>query len=226
VSRRQLGAGYTALTPASLQAVALLAGEGVGLEPVYGGKAFAGLLAELPKGATVLYWHTARRGPLPIATDWKEHLPAELRRRLEAGEGPSRRWLVATGAAAIGVGVLGARTSGYGRYPGWEGNVLRAWEAEVLRAVAEAVLPPAPLTEAQLDALPARTDAFLVAMSPESRLEVHGLFALVEQATGLDGALSRFTRLAPAERLAFLARLESLGDLPAVAAREIGRAHV
>lgn len=221
ISRKQVGRGYTIPTPAGLQAVALLAGEGIGLEPVYGGKAFAALLAEVPKGKQVLYWHTARRGPLPIEANWRDHLPAALRARLEAGEGPSRRKLIAAGAAVATVGVIAARTRGYHHYPAWNGAVLQAWEAEVLRAVAEAVLPPAPLTAAQLDALPQRVDAFLTAMTPESRLEVHALFGLIEQATAIDGDLSRFTRLTPEDRLSFLRRLESLGALPSVASRGI-----
>lgn len=220
ISRRQVGPGYGVPTPASLDAVRLMGEAGVAIEPVYGGKAFAALLTELPKGRRVLFWHTARRRPLPVDPAWRDHLPAPLRARLDGLQNPSRRWLLAAAAGAAGATLL-ARTRGYGRYPTWDGVVLTAWEAEVLRAVAESVLPPAPLAEASLDALPARTDHFLRGMSPEARLEVHGLFVLIEQATGLDGDLSRFTRLSPADRLAFLARLESFGSLPAVAARGI-----
>lgn len=51
VSGDQLGAGYGASTPAMVDAVRLMASrEGLLLDPVYGGKAFAGLLAEISAG--------------------------------------------------------------------------------------------------------------------------------------------------------------------------------
>jgi L-cysteate sulfo-lyase len=51
VSGRQLGAGYGVSTPAMIKAVRLMASqEGLLLDPVYGGKAFAGLLADISAG--------------------------------------------------------------------------------------------------------------------------------------------------------------------------------
>jgi L-cysteate sulfo-lyase len=51
VSGSQLGAGYGVPTPAMVKAVRLMASrEGLLLDPVYGGKAFAGLLADISTG--------------------------------------------------------------------------------------------------------------------------------------------------------------------------------
>jgi D-cysteine desulfhydrase len=51
VSGRQLGAGYGVSTPAMIKAVRLMASqEGLLLDPVYGGKAFAGLLVDISAG--------------------------------------------------------------------------------------------------------------------------------------------------------------------------------
>lgn len=51
ISGSQLGAGYGVSTPAMVEAVRLMAGqEGLLLDPVYGGKAFAGLLADISAG--------------------------------------------------------------------------------------------------------------------------------------------------------------------------------
>jgi D-cysteine desulfhydrase len=51
VSESQLGAGYGVSTPAMIEAVRLMASqEGLLLDPVYGGKAFAGLLADISAG--------------------------------------------------------------------------------------------------------------------------------------------------------------------------------
>jgi len=64
VDDRQVGDGYGVPTPASTEALALLARrEGILLDPVYTAKAAAGLIArirsgELHAGQTVLLWHT------------------------------------------------------------------------------------------------------------------------------------------------------------------------
>lgn len=51
VSGRQLGGGYGVSTPAMIEAVRLMASrEGLLLDPVYGGKAFAGLLEDISAG--------------------------------------------------------------------------------------------------------------------------------------------------------------------------------
>jgi len=64
VDDSQVGGGYGVPTPASTEAVELLARrEGILLDPVYTAKAAAGLVAriragELAAGQTVLFWHT------------------------------------------------------------------------------------------------------------------------------------------------------------------------
>src|SRR5437588_77683 len=51
ISGSQLGAGYGISTPAMVKALRLMASrEGLLLDPVYGGKAFAGLLADISAG--------------------------------------------------------------------------------------------------------------------------------------------------------------------------------
>lgn len=68
VDDSQVGDGYGVPTPASREAIELLARrEGIVLDPVYTAKAMAGLIARLRAGAfdaheTVLFWHT---GGLP-----------------------------------------------------------------------------------------------------------------------------------------------------------------
>lgn len=60
----RIGAGYGQPTPAVIEAIRLLAGlEGILIDPVYTGKAMAGLIAavrsgELRSDAQVLFWHT------------------------------------------------------------------------------------------------------------------------------------------------------------------------
>lgn len=214
VDRSQIGPGYGIPTPASWEGVAMLAEAGVTGEPVYGGRAMAALARHAPPGARVLFWHTVRSGPLPLDPAWRDRLPDALRRRLETTPVSSRRTFIA--GALVAAGLTLVRTSGYDAYPDWDGAVLYAWEAEVLRAVAEAVLPPAPLDARLLDAVPANVDRFVRALPPAGKLEVHALFAAVEQLH-----LTRLTRLPPADRLAFLADLAALGSLPAIAARGI-----
>jgi len=64
VDDTQVGAGYGVPTPASTEAIELMARrEGILLDPVYTAKAMAGLVARLRTGAfaageTVLFWHT------------------------------------------------------------------------------------------------------------------------------------------------------------------------
>lgn len=58
------GAGYEIPSPAATEAIQTLARtEGIFLDPVYTGKAFAGLLdyvktGKIPQGSTVVFWHT------------------------------------------------------------------------------------------------------------------------------------------------------------------------
>lgn len=64
VDDTQVGSGYGAATPASIEAARLLARtEGIVLDDVYTSKAMAGLIAQVrsgrfPTGQTVLFWHT------------------------------------------------------------------------------------------------------------------------------------------------------------------------
>ena len=73
----QLGAGYGALTPAGIDAIRLVARtEGVLLDPVYSGKAMAGLIADARAGRVdgpVVFWHTGG-GPSLFAAGWGEQL--------------------------------------------------------------------------------------------------------------------------------------------------------
>jgi 1-aminocyclopropane-1-carboxylate deaminase/D-cysteine desulfhydrase-like pyridoxal-dependent ACC family enzyme len=64
VDDRFLGDGYAVLTEAEREAIRLAArSEGILLDPVYTGKAMAGLIAmvrcgEIDPGERVLFWHT------------------------------------------------------------------------------------------------------------------------------------------------------------------------
>ena len=75
----QLGDGYGAFTDAGVEAIRLLAGtEGAVLDPVYRGKAMAGLVADARAGridGPVVFWHTGG-GPSLFAAGWGERLLA------------------------------------------------------------------------------------------------------------------------------------------------------
>ncbi|MDR1712431.1 MAG: pyridoxal-phosphate dependent enzyme [Propionibacteriaceae bacterium] len=78
VADHALGAGYGVPTDGMREAVRLLASrEGILLDPVYSGKAFAGLLSELRSGTgvaayeRVLFWHT---GGLPSVFPYRAEL--------------------------------------------------------------------------------------------------------------------------------------------------------
>jgi len=206
IEHGHVGDGYGVPSAAADTAVATLVSQGINAEPVYGGKAMAALLASPPRGKRVLFWHTARRGPLPVDPRWRERLPASLQRRLDGGRG--RRALLAGGLAVAAI--VAIRTSGYPDR-GFTGAVLAGWEAEVVRALGEAV---ATVDHDPAEAV-ATVDHFLTGLSPMARAEVHGLLALVEHGLGVQ----RFTSLAPAARRDALARLAALGSLPAVASR-------
>lgn len=229
-----VGKAYGHPTEASCGACDLLGGHGLRLEPVYGGKAFSALLAALDQGGPdrpkrILYWLTSHAGELPTVDDWRARLPARLGRHLAraeaSGRGPSRRGLLIGGAAAAAlIGV--ARTTGYGdALPDWQGHELSRWEAQVLVAAAEAVIPDTPgLLPADGPSgaeVAANVDRYLRGMPAPMRAEVHGLFVLVEQGTLLGGRLSRLTKLDPAQRRAFLEGLGRRGGLVSVAARGI-----
>ncbi len=222
VDRSHLGRGYAASTPDGTAACATLAEEGIALEPAYTGKAMAGLLQDLRegriRGGTVLFWLTCRRGPLPSDPAFATRLPAALQRRLAGGQPllPRRRVLgIAAGTLIAGAGI-GLRLTGYPPWTGWSGAVLTRWEAWVVTAAAEALLqsPGDPATAAVAE----RVDRFLTGMPSPVLQQVHAMLALVEHGTPLGGRLPRFTRLGPAERVAFLDGLEARGGLLAQAA--------
>jgi D-cysteine desulfhydrase len=222
VVRGQLGAGYGIPTAQSLAAVEVLRQEGVPIEAVYTGKAFAALLADASSGRTpqrVLFWNTVRRSPLPHAPDWREKLPARLNKHIDGAASPvrvGRRVVLGGGLAALGA-VAVARMTGYPALPGWTGAVLAPWEAHVL-AAATPVLAGTSSVDGLVVA--ANVDRFLVTMSRALQLEIHQLLGLVEHGTTPLGLrLSRFTRLPPDAREAFLLSLNARGGLMAQAFR-------
>lgn len=222
VDHSQLGPGYGIATAQSLAACEQMPQGGPELEAVYTGKAFAALLADLSssRGALkrVLFWHTARRGPLPAAEDWRTRLPPALAARLERSSSRPRlgRRLVLAAGVASAAG-LGLRLSGYPSLPAWRGQVLSEREAFVLAAAAEAVLGPlggpTPLIVA------ANVDRYLSGMPDALQTEVHQLLVLVEHGTGLGLFASRLTKLPVEAREAFLSSLSTRGGLLAQAWR-------
>ncbi len=222
LDRAHLGRGYGVPTPASLAAVDLARAFGLPLEPVYSGKALAALRAQAPRGEHVLFWVTPRRaGPLPAAPDWRDRLPPALARRLAApADAPrlSRRRVLVGGAAALALGAV-VRTSGYPDRPGWRGRTLGSWQAHVLAALAEALLPPAPDAGAFAQ-VPAAVDRFVAGLSPGLRAEIHLLVGAVEHGTPLaDLHLRRLSNLSPEARRAHLEGLAAAGGLRRTMAR-------
>lgn len=240
-----VGPGYSVPTPGSWRAVAELRERGLPGEPAYTGKAWGAMLDHVAgpgRGKNVLFWATARRGPLPIHPDWRERLPPALARRLERRgvvSGPlpdsgeredrprsgalSRRGLLWGGAALLAAAGGWRRLSGYAAFPAWEGALLWAWEAEVLAAAAEALLPPAPINPELIQQIPLRADRFLASLPEHGRREIHALFALIEHGTALDLSARRFSRLPTGARLSFLDTLGAtpLGHLAARGLRDL-----
>lgn len=222
-----VGKGYGHPTPASLGACADLAEHGLGLEPVYGGKAVSALRGlESGRGGRVLYWLTSHRGDLPTVDGWRDRLPPALTRdlaRAAKGRGPSRRRLLVGATAAAGVLAVG-RTTGYGGGAP-AGRVLAGWEAQVIAAAAEAVLPdeagPLPADGPTAWEVAANVDRYLSGMPKRMTLEVHGMMGFLEQGTVIGGGLRRLTNLRPPARRRFLETLSSLGGLPAQASRGV-----
>jgi D-cysteine desulfhydrase len=220
VDRRFAGAGYAVPSGAALDACDRLAPAGLALEPIYTGKAMAALLASArASGASrVLFWQTKRGALPPPDPAWRDRLPRALAHRLALAEDPARlarrRVILGLGALATAVGA-GVRLTGYPALPaGFRGLVLAPWEAHVVRAAAEALVPPAG-DAAVIAAVPARVDRYLVGMPPPMAREIHAMLALVEHGTLLGGRLARFTRLAPEERARLLSRLADAGGLAA-----------
>ncbi len=218
IDRRMLGPGYGHATEDSLRERAALSVHGIGLEPVYGGKAMAALRADAPdaRGERVLLWLTSHR-TLPRREGWESRLPPALRRRLHAarsGRVGRRRWIIASGASAAAL-ALGLRVGLHRSVEGWRGRVLFEWEGAVLSAAADAIVPAHPGGAipggVSPDAIAVNVDNYLVGMPDAMQVELHGLFALVEHGTSLGGDLGRFTRLGPAARRDFLRALADRG---------------
>ena len=115
-------------------------------------------------------------------------------------------------AAALTVAVT-ARMTGYAPIPGFQGEVLSLWEASVVLAAAEVLLPhdaePAELLE-----VPRRADRFLVGLSPALQRDVHGMLAIVEHGPIATGrSVARFTRLSLQDRDIYLTGLSASGGL-------------
>jgi D-cysteine desulfhydrase len=223
--RDQLGPGYGVATEGSLAACARWASDGVGLEPIYSGKAMAGLMAAAPSlDGPVLFWLTPRRpGPLPAAPDWVDRLPRALRRRLAPGGERAltrRKVLLGLGGAATLAGVW--RFTGYPDPP--DGLLhLPRWAAGVLAAACAAVLDDdaGAGTEAA-DDIVRRVDGFLATQPGSIRVQVLGALALVEQGGGLLTAeVRRFSRVSVSTRRAILTALADRGGLVAEAGRAV-----
>jgi len=201
-----------------------IAGEGVHLEPVYTGKAMAAVIGDARRLGlrNVLFWCTVRRSLPEPDPAWRERLPPALRRRLDdpASARVTRRRVLVGLAAAAAVGVA-IRTTGYADLPGFPGEVLSTWHAHVIMAAAEALLPP-DTDPAQIAAIPARLDRYLVGMPPKVKREAKAMLALIEHGTTpLGGEIHRLTRIAPAERERYLAGLEAKGGVRSQAYRAL-----
>ncbi len=128
---------------------------------------------------------------------------------------PRRRFLALAGLAGLALG-LGHRLSGYRRFPGWRGRVLRDWEAELVAAAAEALLPERPGAElgegpSALE-VAANVDRYLLPLPAPLRREIHGLIWVIEHATFMRLRARRFTRLSAPERARLLSELNAAGD--------------
>lgn len=224
INYTQVGPGYGRASGSSLDAVGVLRREGIGLEPIYTGKAMAALLVDAeaarksghPADAW-LFWNTVRRPePLPVAEGWRARLPPALIAQLQLAERASgafravrrsRRWFLAgTAGAALAVTSV-VRMSGYPTLPGWLGLELSRAEATIVIAAAEALLPPMPLPADRTQlALP--LDRYLAGVSPKMRSDVHALLWLVEQgSTPLSGAMHRMSAMDVDDRRSYLTNL-------------------
>ncbi|APR85219.1 D-cysteine desulfhydrase [Minicystis rosea] len=221
VDHAHAGAAYAHPSVESIAAVDTIAPEGIHLEPVYTGKAMAALCADARAGGlrNVIFWSTVRRAlPAPDPA-WRDRLPPALRRRLEAPVAAlvTRRRVFLGLAAAASVALV-VRTTGYAPLPDLHLEVFSTWQARVLLAAAEAILPP-DTDGALLAAIPGRIDRYFVGMPPKMKREAKAMLALIEHGTPIGCRLPRFTRLAPADRAAHLATLDARGGRLSQAAR-------
>lgn len=221
--RDQLGSAYGVATPASLAACERFAAAGIGLEPIYSGKAMAALVAAQGLQGPVMFWLTPRAPtPLPALADWRERLPRRLQRRLAAStqiHSPLRR-RVLLGVAGLAAVTTAWRFTGYPEPPA-ELMHLPRWAAGALAAAVEVVVTPVPEPAAIADVL-RRVDAFLQTQPFSIRVQVLGAISLVEQGAGLlTTRISRFSRLPPPARLEILDALVAQGGLAAEAGRAV-----
>ena len=169
------------------------------------------------RGGVVLFWLASRAGSLPSRSRLRGATPgcsAAPACRATASPAQAARPGIGAGAIVAGAGVA-LRLTGYPPLPGWTGAVLARWEAWVLNAAAEALLQTAPGDPA-VAAVAAQSVVSHRHAGAHLR-DVHAMLALIEHGTMLGARVTRFTRLAPAERAAFLDSLEARGGLLAQA---------
>ena len=222
IDRAHFGEAYAHPTAASLAACERLAAHGLALEPVYTGKAMAALIDDAQREGVkrALFWCTVRRALPDPDPAWRDKLPPALRASIDR---PPSKKLVTRRRVLVAIGVAAAvtfavRISGYDDVAGFPGAVLMSWEAQVLRAAAEALIPGA--TASQLDEVARRVDRYLTGMPPKVKREAHGMMILIEHGTTpLGHEIHRFTRLSPSDREAYLAGLEARGGVASQAYR-------
>jgi D-cysteine desulfhydrase len=221
IDHAHLGRGYAEPTKASLDACTHFAPKGLALEPVYTGKTMAALRDDARRLGlrNVLFWQTARRGPIPHASDFKDRLPPALRRALDDPSAMGRRIGRRRVLFTVGAVVTGSFASRVTGYPDTgPGRVLERWELAVVQAAAEALLPPAASVD-EIAAVPTGVDRYVAGMPPEMQREVHAMLGLVEHGTPIGGRLHRFTRLPASAREEYLASLEAHGGVLSLAYR-------
>ena len=233
INYSQVGPGYGRASGSSLDAVGVLRRQGIGLEPIYTGKAMAALLvdAEIARREkrpidAWLFWNTVRRPePMAVVDGWRARLPPTLIARLQQVEGAtatrhanhrSRRWFLAGGVAALAGATALVRVGGYPAVPQWHGHEFSAAEAHILAAAAQALLAGAPLP-ADPTALAVPLEAYVSALPPKMRSEIHALIWVVEQATTpLLLGMHRMSAMPVADRTAYLRdllqRQSTIGD--------------
>ncbi len=236
INYSQVGPGYGRASGSSLDAVGVLKRQGIGLEPIYTGKAMAALLVDAdiarrenrPMGAW-LFWNTVRRPePMPVVDGWRTRLPPALIARLQQEEGltaahravrRSRRWFLVGGVATVVSATALIRLSGYPTLAAWRGKEFSAAEAHILASAAEALLVGAPLP-ADHTAVAEPLDRYVAALPPKMRTEVHALIWLLEEAaTPFAVTLHRMSALPVNDRTAYLQGLLGRQDVVGDAAR-------
>lgn len=236
INYSQVGPGYGRASGSSLDAVGVLKRQGIGLEPIYTGKAMAALLVDAEtsrrENRTIdswLFWNTVRRPePMQVVDGWRARLPPALIARLQQVEGltgahraarRSRRWFLVGGAATVVSATALLRLTGYPTLATWHGRTLSAAEAHILAAAAEALLVGAPLP-AEHTAIAEPLDRYVTALPPKMRNEIHALIWLVEQSsTPFAGEWHRMSSLPLAARTQYLGELARRRDVIGDAAR-------